>query len=118
MRQKLIVMSADALVVEDMELLETLPNFKKYLSRGARIKSVRSIYPTVTYPCHVTIATGCYPDRHGVTNNSAFRPGALLESSGIVNLAPTLAKALGFSMENTDGRPEYALLNLPLIPSR
>lgn len=77
MRQKLIVMSADALVVEDMELLETLPNFKKYLSRGARIKSVRSIYPTVTYPCHVTIATGCYPDRHGVTNNSVFLPGVL-----------------------------------------
>lgn len=29
--KKLIVISADALVAEDMEYLETLPNFKKYL---------------------------------------------------------------------------------------
>lgn len=32
---KLIVLSADALVSDDMELFKTLPNFKKYLSGGA-----------------------------------------------------------------------------------
>ena len=32
MKNKLIVISADALVAEDMELFKTLPNFKKYLS--------------------------------------------------------------------------------------
>ncbi len=32
---KLIVLAADALVSDDMELFKTLPNFKKYLSGGA-----------------------------------------------------------------------------------
>ena len=57
-RQKLIVLSADALVYEDLAYLETLPNFRKYLSGGCRIERVRSIYPTITYPCHATMATG------------------------------------------------------------
>ena len=62
-------MSADALVAEDMEYLKTLPNFKKYLAGGAAIERVRSIYPTITYPCHTTMSTGCYPDRHGIPGN-------------------------------------------------
>ena len=35
MKRKMIVLSADALVSDDMELLRTLPNFKKYLAGGA-----------------------------------------------------------------------------------
>jgi len=42
----------------------------------------------------------------------AFRRGALLEKSSIVNLAPTFAKVLGVSLGNTDGKSEDALLNL------
>ena len=68
-------MSADALVYDDMEHLRTLPNFKKYLADGAEIKKVRSIYPTITYPVHVSIATGTYPDRHGIVSNYEFIPG-------------------------------------------
>lgn len=68
-KQKLIVISADALVFEDLELLQTLPNFKKYLADGACVERVSSIYPSVTYPCHVSMATGTYPAKHGVTSN-------------------------------------------------
>lgn len=40
------------------------------LEKGhARVEQVRSIYPTITYPCHTTMMTGCYPDRHGIVNN-------------------------------------------------
>lgn len=35
MEQKFIVMSADALVTEDLELLKTLPNYRKYVDGGA-----------------------------------------------------------------------------------
>ena len=77
MRQKVIVLSADAMVYEDTEHLRTLPNYKKYLAGGAEIKRVRSIYPTVTYPVHVTLATGAWPDRHGVVSNNEFHPGVL-----------------------------------------
>lgn len=69
MNKKLIVLSADAMVTEDLALFETLPAYKKYLEGGCRINRVRSIYPTVTYPCHTTMMTGNYPNRHGVTSN-------------------------------------------------
>ena len=77
MRQRLLVFSADAMVYEDLAYLKTLPNYKRYLAGGAEIKTLKSIYPTVTYPVHVSIATGTYPERHGVTSNNEFHPGVL-----------------------------------------
>lgn len=73
--KKLIVFSADAMVTEDLEYLKTLPNFQKYLARGCMVKKVTSVYPTITYPCHRTMATGVYPDKHGVCGNLQFMPG-------------------------------------------
>ncbi len=69
MKNKLIILSADAMVTEDLELFSTLPGYQKYLANGCMVRKVRSIYPTVTYPCHTTMMTGNYPDRHGVTSN-------------------------------------------------
>jgi predicted AlkP superfamily pyrophosphatase or phosphodiesterase len=77
MAQRLLVFSADALVAEDLPCLKTLPNFKRYLAGGAEVRAVRTIYPSVTYPVHVSIATGLYPDRHGITNNLKLDPGNL-----------------------------------------
>jgi predicted AlkP superfamily pyrophosphatase or phosphodiesterase len=77
LKPKLVVLSADALVYDDLEYLKTLPNFKKYLAGGAEIKSVRSIYPTVTYPVHASISSGTYPEYHKVISNYEFRPGTL-----------------------------------------
>ena len=69
MRNKLIILSADAMVTEDLELFSSLPGYQKYLANGCMVRKVRSIYPTVTYPCHTTMMTGNYPNRHGVTSN-------------------------------------------------
>ena len=52
MANKLIVLSADAMVTEDLTLFTTLPGYNTYLKGGSMVRSVRSIYPTVTYPCH------------------------------------------------------------------
>lgn len=73
--KKLIVLSADAMVFEDVEYLSRLPNYKKYLEGGSWIKKVQSIYPSVTYPCHVTMMTGAWPDKHGVTSNFTISEG-------------------------------------------
>jgi len=73
-KSKLIVLSADALVSDDMELFKTLPNFKKYLAGGACVKTVKTCYPTITYPAHTSLATGVYPDRHGITGNDVYYP--------------------------------------------
>ena len=69
MEQKFIVMSADALVTEDLELLKTLPNYKKYVAGGARTESMLSVYPSVTYAAHTSMATGCVPGKTGVLCN-------------------------------------------------
>lgn len=71
----LIVLSADALVEEDMENLSAMPNFRKYLAGGCGVKKIRSVYPTITYPCHTTMITGVYPDKHRICGNLEFHPG-------------------------------------------
>lgn len=69
MRSKTIVMSADALVTEDLELLKTLPNYRRYVAGGARTESMLSVYPSVTYAAHTSMATGCTPGKTGVLSN-------------------------------------------------
>ena len=64
-----IVISEDAMIYEDLATLKTLPAFGSIWDQAAIIKRNRSIYPTITYPCHTTMRTGCYPNRHGVINN-------------------------------------------------
>ncbi|MFP3367009.1 alkaline phosphatase family protein, partial [Pseudoalteromonas sp. SIMBA_148] len=50
-------------------------HFRELLGRGSYCKQVETIYPSVTYPCHATIVTGKYPNRHGVVNNTLLQPG-------------------------------------------
>ncbi len=72
MKNKLIVISVDALVFEDIEYLKTKPNFQFIIENGSMVERIHSIYPSLTYPCHTTMATGCYPDKHEVVNNYCF----------------------------------------------
>ena len=74
-RKKLLVMSNDALVYEDLKTLENMPELTPVFREGAMVKRVRTVYPSVTYPCHVSIASGCYPDKTGVVSNEAVQPG-------------------------------------------
>ncbi|HSK68193.1 MAG TPA: ectonucleotide pyrophosphatase/phosphodiesterase, partial [Candidatus Limnocylindria bacterium] len=69
MAKHLVVISEDALVYEDLETLMTLPNFSSIREKAARVSRSRAVYPSLTYPCHTSMRTGVYPDRHGVVNN-------------------------------------------------
>ena len=72
-KKRILVFSVDAFVCEDLEKLLQLPNGKKYLAKGCRVtEGMRTIYPSVTYPAHVSMLTGCYAGTHGVTSNFAF----------------------------------------------
>lgn len=64
-----VVISVDAMVYEDVTLLSRLYAMQDRWSQTARVNRVRSIYPTITYPCHSTMMTGVYPDKHGIVNN-------------------------------------------------
>lgn len=73
---KLVVISSDAMVGEDLNYLKTLPNFNKFFSGCAQIINVKSIYPSVTFPAHVSMMTGMFPNHHGVFSNMQLLPGS------------------------------------------
>ena len=73
MRHKLILISVDAMTGEELDELLTMPNASR-LSGGARVSRVRAVYPTLTYPCHASLITGCFPVRTGIANNLVFAP--------------------------------------------
>ena len=65
-KKRILVFSVDAFVCEDLEKLLQLPNGKKYLAKGCRVtEGMRTIYPSVTYPAHVSMLTGCSAGTHG-----------------------------------------------------
>ena len=77
-QRRVIVLSIDAMVNEDINyLIKTSQRFRSLVENGARVLETRTIYPSVTYPCHTSMSSGCYPYKHGVTNNAEWRPGQL-----------------------------------------
>jgi predicted AlkP superfamily pyrophosphatase or phosphodiesterase len=73
----LIIISFDCLSALDYPIIKDLPHFQTILQNGTLVENVESIYPSVTYPCHATIVTGNYPNRHGVINNTLLQPGRI-----------------------------------------
>ncbi len=69
-----IVISIDSLFTSDIEHIKKLKNFKKILDESSIVKNINCIYPTLTYPCHTSIITGVYPDKHKISHNEKFQP--------------------------------------------
>lgn len=57
MAKHLIVMSVDAMVFEDLEILKHCKNTARLLKNGALIERMHTIYPSLTHPVHVTCMT-------------------------------------------------------------
>lgn len=72
---RVFVISIDAFVYEDLEIVRNLPNFSKIIDGSSMVKNITTIYPSFTYPIHVSMMTGTYPDKHGINHNEAFMPG-------------------------------------------
>ena len=72
--QRLIMISLDAVGQRDLAYLCTLPNFKRLWERAAKCAHVQSVYPSITYPAHVSIVTGKKPVHHRVINNTRLQP--------------------------------------------
>jgi predicted AlkP superfamily pyrophosphatase or phosphodiesterase len=73
-KNHLFIISFDAVYEADFEVLKTLPNCQFLIEHGSYSKQVKTIYPTITYPVHTSIITGCYPDKHGIFHNHPFQP--------------------------------------------
>lgn len=68
-----IVISLDAVGSRDFAYLSGLPNMKELLKKASYSTEVSSVYPSITYPAHTSIATGHYPREHGIVNNTKLQ---------------------------------------------
>jgi alkaline phosphatase D len=66
-----IVVSFDGFRWDYQDLYET-PNLDLLEKEGVKAKHLISSFPTKTFPNHYTLATGLYPDHHGIINNSFY----------------------------------------------
>jgi predicted AlkP superfamily pyrophosphatase or phosphodiesterase len=74
-RRSLVVISIDGLrhdYLDDRD--HPLPTLRRLRDEGAHARSLRSVWPSVTYPAHATLVTGVTPAKHGILNNVPFDP--------------------------------------------
>ena len=74
--KKIIVLSVDALLYEDMEFMCSLPNYGRLLEKASYAKGgMRCVYPSLTYPAHASMITGAYISAHGIFHNEFLDVG-------------------------------------------
>lgn len=71
---RLVIISLDAVFAADADYLLSLPNLGRLARDGVFCDQVQTIYPSLTYPIHASIISGCYPDVHGIAHNEPFQP--------------------------------------------
>ncbi len=74
MTNPLLLISIDQLNANDFDTIQDFPVFKDFIENGSYVRSVDSVYPSLTYCCHTSIATGTYPDKHGIYHNEKYNP--------------------------------------------
>ena len=72
-KQYLVVLSMDGFRWDYTDHAST-PNLDRIAQEGVRAAYLNPSFPTKTFPNHYTIATGLYPDHHGLVNNSFYAP--------------------------------------------
>ena len=74
-RPYLVVLSVDGFRW-DYPVLYPTPNLDKIALEGVKAESMQPSFPSKTFPNHLTLVTGLYPDHHGIVMNS-FRDSLL-----------------------------------------
>ena len=69
---KVVVISIDSLFSSDLKVFALEKNIGSLLKRSAIVENIECVYPTYTYPCHASIMTGCFPNKHGIVNSGPF----------------------------------------------
>uniref|UniRef100_A0A8D0L6I9 Autotaxin n=1 Tax=Sphenodon punctatus TaxID=8508 RepID=A0A8D0L6I9_SPHPU len=74
-RPPLIIFSVDGFRASYMKKgSKVMPNIEKLRSCGTHSPYMRPMYPTKTFPNLYTLATGLYPESHGIIGNSMYDP--------------------------------------------
>ncbi|MDR1519116.1 MAG: ectonucleotide pyrophosphatase/phosphodiesterase [Planctomycetota bacterium] len=91
MRQRVVVGMLDGFGWDYWERSE-MPNLRRLAAAGS-VSPGKAVFPTLTNVNNVSIACGCWPDRHGVATNCYFCPESgtakFLEDSSFLR-CPTL----------------------------
>lgn len=66
-----IVLSMDGFRADYIDMYDA-PNISDIAKKGVRVKEMVPCNPTKTFPNHYSLATGLYPDHHGIVCNSFF----------------------------------------------
>ncbi len=73
-----LMVSIDGLRADDLSQADhyglRIPVLRRLMRDGAAARAMISIFPSVTYPAHVTLITGQPPARHGILDNERFQP--------------------------------------------
>ena len=73
--RKVVLVSLDAFFYADTLRVNENGFVARMMREGAFCRRVETIFPALTYPIHVTMITGCEPDKTGVGQNQPPQPG-------------------------------------------
>lgn len=65
----LVLISLDGFRADFLERFRA-PNLARLARRGVRVRAMRPVFPSKTFPNHWSIVTGLYPESHGIVANS------------------------------------------------
>jgi arylsulfatase A-like enzyme len=126
-----IVLVLDGLRPDSINATDT-PNLHRLRTEGVTFASSHAVFPTVTRVNATSIASGMYPDRHGIMGNSIFVPAVeakraftnddakmLLRLGERITTAPSLAEILKDEkvVAVSSGSTGSALLLAPRAPA-
>ncbi|MBT3227956.1 MAG: alkaline phosphatase family protein [Candidatus Marinimicrobia bacterium] len=58
----------------DYPQMANMPNLEAIAREGVKLESLQPAFPSKTFPNHYSIATGLYPDNHGIVQNTFYDP--------------------------------------------
>ena len=72
--RKAVLVSLDAFFDADFQFLQPDGGLSRMLREGSFCREVKTVFPALTYPAHVTLITGCDPADTGVGQNQPWQP--------------------------------------------
>ncbi|MFA5648254.1 MAG: ectonucleotide pyrophosphatase/phosphodiesterase [Bacteroidales bacterium] len=76
-----VILSLDAFRWDYPDIAKT-PNLNSIAQNGVKAQVLIPCYPSKTFPNHYSMATGLYPDNHGIVENRFFDPNLGFYSIG------------------------------------
>lgn len=72
--RKVLLVSLDAFFDADFQFLPENGGLRRMMREGCVCRQVKTVFPALTYPAHVTLVTGCDPADTGVGQNQPLQP--------------------------------------------